>query len=457
MTRVLVVDDEVKLLRLIEGLFADEGWTVSTATRAEEASRRLTSEDYDLLVTDVRLPQRSGIDLLREALEKQPDLPAIVITAYGTVSEAVDAMRIGAFHYLLKPFKMEGLRLLAQQAIRSGRLRRDMAYLRARDGVAAPGRTLAARSPAMQEVVHLIDRVRSTDTTVLILGESGVGKELVAETIHHGSTRQDRPLVRVNCPAIPRDLLESELYGHVRGAFTGANTSRAGAFAMADGGTIFLDEIGDLPFEQQGKLLHVLERQQFSRVGSSDELRVDVRILAATHRDLEAMVARGEFRLDLYHRLNVFPIRIQPLRERREDLPGLVEDLLHRIRQQLGRLALRVADDVQPVLEAYAWPGNVRELRNVLERAGVLTDTDVIEAQHIPFEIRHPPCHLDEEEPTEAGELNEAVEQYKVRIILAALRACGWKKKEAAARLGLSPRALSHYIQRHELERHRGS
>jgi len=455
MTRVLVVDDEVKLLRLIELLFAEEGWAVRTATRAEAAAELLAREEYDLLVTDVRLPQRSGIDLLRDALDMQPDLQAIVITAYGTVGEAVDAMRIGAFDYLLKPFEMEGLRLIAQQAVRAGRARRDLAYLRSRDGVAAPGRTLVTGSPAMQEVAHLIDRVRRMDTSVLLLGESGVGKELVAETIHEGSPRQERPLVRVNCPAIPRDLLESELFGHVRGAFTGANAPRKGKFALADGGTIFLDEIGDLPAEQQGKLLHVLERRRFSRVGSSDEIEVDVRILAATNRDLEGMVELGEFRADLFHRLNVFPIRIPPLRERTEDLADLVDDLLVRLRTQLGLSSLRVSDGVLAALGAYPWPGNVRELRNVLERAAVLAEAGTIETRHLPFEILHPPSCATCGDAREVADLNEAVEQYKVQAILAALRSCGWRKKEAAARLGLSPRALSHYIQRHDLERHR--
>ena len=455
MTRVLVVDDEFKLLRLIETLFVEEGWTVRTAARAGEAARLLAQGDYDLLVTDVRLPKRSGIDLLRDAMEIQPDLQAIVITAYGTVSEAVDAMRIGAFDYLLKPFEMEGLRLIAHQAIRSGRLRRDMAYLRSRDSVAIPGQTLIADSAAMQEVIRLVGRVSPTDSTALLLGESGVGKELVAETIHDRSSRRERPLVRVNCPAIPRDLLESELFGHVRGAFTGASAPRKGKFAMADGGTIFLDEIGDLPPEQQGKLLHVLERRRFSRVGSSDELEVDVRVLAATNRDLGAMVEHGEFRVDLFHRLDVFPIRIPPLRERGEDLPGLVEDLLVRLRERLGLASLRVAGDILPVLDAYPWPGNVRELRNVLERAAVLAEAAVIETHHLPFEIRHPPTCPTCSDAGKLADLNEAVEQYKVQAILAALQACGWKKKEAAARLGLTPRALSHYIQRHDLDRHR--
>ena len=451
MSRILVVDDEVKLLRLISALFEEEGWSVDTATRAEAASEQLSRSVYDLLVTDVRLPQRSGIDLLRDALAAQPDLPVIVITAYGTVTEAVEAMRLGATDYLLKPFEMEGLLHIASKALESGRLRRDYAELRAQTSTARPGHELVAKSAAMAEVLRQVDRVAAVDTTVLLLGESGVGKELVAQTIHDRSLRRDRPLVRVNCPAIPRDLLESELFGHVRGAFTGASTPRKGKFEVSDGGTLFLDELGDLPLEQQGKLLHVLERQCFSRVGSSEEIPVDVRILAATNRDLDDLVAAGRFRADLYHRLHVFPVKIAPLRERPDDLEGLIEQLLVRLALRLGHATpLRIAPAVIDVLREYRWPGNIRELRNILERAAVLAGAGEITSEHLPREIctRVPGPRCGD---VVTGNLNDAVEQFKVHMITDALERNGWRKKAAAAELGLSPRAISYYVQRHGL------
>ncbi len=458
MTRALVVDDEVKLQRLIAGLFEEQGWDVETATRAEDAIELLRREQFELLVTDVRLPRASGIDLLREALTLQPELQAIVITAYGSVSGAVEAMRLGAFDYLLKPFEMEGLLLIARKALEAGRLRRENAYLRSRDQGGRPGYQLVADSPPMQQVVALVDKVAGGGTTVLITGESGVGKELVADTIHRGSPRRDHPLVRVNCPAIPRDLVESELFGHTAGAFTGASGARRGKFELADGGTLFLDEVGDLPLEQQGKLLHVLENRRFNRVGSSREIDVDVRILAATNRDLAAMVEAGTFRRDLYYRLDVFPIEVPPLRQREEDLPGLIDELLARLAASLGRATLSLAPAAMPVLCAYPWPGNVRELRNVLERAAVLCHGGRIEQLDLPAEIigqcGRPDCACAAEG---AGTtLHEGVERYKVQAILTALRACGWVKKDAAARLGLTPRALSHYLARYELERYRG-
>ncbi len=453
MARLLIVDDEAKLLRLLERLFLEDGHQVTTASRAEDAERRLQQDDFALLITDVRLPRRSGIDLLRFARELQPDLQVVVISAYGTVSGAVEAMRLGAFDYLLKPFELEGLRLIAQRALESSRIERENRYLRSQLAGGA-GRGLVADSPAMAGVLELVQRVAPAHSTALILGESGVGKELVAETIHTLSPRADRPLIRVNCPAIPKDLLESELFGHVRGAFTGAEASRAGKFELADGGTLFLDEIGDLPPGQQGKLLSVLETRRFSRVGSGEEIEVDVRILAATNQDLEARVQQGLFRADLYYRLAVLPIHVPPLRERREDLPGLLEQLCARLAQRLGRPGLRVdSDAIVRDLGAYAWPGNVRELRNLLERAAVLSASDTIRSLELPRGAVSVPSPV----PAEDDDLNQAVEDFKRSRILAALRASGWRKKDAAEALGLSPRALSHYIQRYELEAERGS
>jgi len=459
MARLLIVDDEVKLLRLLERLFTDHGHRVATATRAEDAERRLEQADFDLLITDVRLPRRSGIELLQAARALQPDLQVVVISAYGTVSGAVEAMRLGAFDYLLKPFELEGLRLIGERALHAQRMQRENLYLR-NEAAGGPGRTMVADSDAMRGVMQLVQRVAPTSTTVMVQGESGVGKELAAETIHALSARAERPLIRVNCPAIPKDLLESELFGHVRGAFTGADRSRAGKFELADGGTLFLDEIGDLPPTQQGKLLGVLETHRFCRVGSGEEIEVDVRILAATNRDLEQLVEQGAFRADLFYRLAVFPVVIPPLRERPGDLPGLAVELVQRLAQRLGRPALELCPTVLASLADYHWPGNVRELRNLLERAAVLSMDDCIRDVSLPRPTGSAATALtpvDASLPQLAqGELNEAIEVFKSGHILEALQGAGWKKKHAAATLGISPRALSHYIKRYELEDLRG-
>jgi DNA-binding NtrC family response regulator len=453
-TRLLIVDDEVKLLKLLTQLFRAEGHAVDTATCAEDAEVLLRQRAFDLLITDVRLPRRSGIDLLREAIQLQPDLQVIVISAYGTVSGAVEAMRLGAFDYVLKPFEMEGLLLIARKALEAGQLRRDNAYLQSQQQCGRPGHRLVMDSPGMRRVEQLVDKVARLDSTVLLLGESGVGKELVAETIHLRSPRGNRPLVRVNCPAIPRDLMESELFGHVRGAFTGANAARQGKLEVADGGTLFLDEVADLPLAQQGKLLRVLENRSYCKVGSSTELEVDIRILAATNRDLRGMASDGEFREDLFYRLNVFPIEVPPLRDRPEDLGGLTRELLLRLSRSLGRAGLALDDATWSILERYRWPGNVRELRNVLERAAVLAEGRTIRVTDLPVEMMS--ADIDPLTPGD-GEvgLSEQVDRFKIGTILAALRACGWKKKRAADRLGLTPRALSHYVQRYDLERYR--
>lgn len=453
MPRLLIVDDEPKLLRLLHGRFEEEGYSVLTAARTETAEPLLNGANIDLLITDVRLPGRSGIELLKAARAAMPDLQVIIISAYGTVAGAVEAMRLGAFDYVLKPFEMDALVLVAGRALDMSRLRQENTYLRSRDRQIGPGQRIIADSPCMREVLTLLERVAPTDTTVLIRGESGVGKERVAEAIHEHSRRRDGPFIRVNCPAIPKELVESELFGHVRGAFTGASESRKGRFEIANGGTLFLDEVGDLPLEQQGKLLCALETRKFSRVGSVEETHSDVRLLAATHRDLKSLVRNGAFRADLYYRLDVFPITVPPLRERSADLPGLVEELLRRLTVQLGRPKLQLEKRCFQKLERYPWPGNVRELRNVLERAAVLSQTDLI--VNLPPLALLDDTEIDEDKGNLAEDLVPGLEEYKVRRLVDALVACGWKKKEAAERLGLSPRAMSYYIRRYDLEKYR--
>ncbi len=450
MARVLIVEDERKLLGLLAELFADQGHHVATAQRAEEAEQALERSAWDLLITDVRLPRRSGIELLQHARQVQPGLQVIVISAYGTVTGAVEAMRLGAYDYLLKPFELERLLLLAERALESSRLAEENQNLRA-----LKDRHIVSASPSMAEVIRVVERIGPTDTTVLILGESGTGKDVLARRVHALGPRSDRAFVRINCPAIPHNLLESEIFGHVRGAFTGADESRKGKVELAHGGTLFLDEVADMPMEQQGKLLQLLESGVFSPVGTAEEQQADVRVIAATNRDLQEAVLQGRFRQDLLYRINVVTLTLPPLRERLEDLPELTEALLGRLSVKLRRPGLALTPEARHVLGLYHWPGNIRELRNVLERAAVLSREPLLGMGGLPGDLRRL-VEADGIEPDQDGSFSSAVERFKRSTILAALRATGWRKAEAAERLGLSPRAMSHYVKRFELDQYRG-
>ncbi len=452
MRRILVVDDEPKILKLIRNRLEEAGHRIEICGDVTSARALLADEIFDLLITDVRLPDASGVDLLEYARQAVPGIQVILITAYGTVSEGVSAMKLGAFDYLLKPFEMEALHHLAERALGHTDLREELQVLKADVRRRRGSRELVGDSPAMQRVKELIARVAPTPSTVLIQGESGTGKELAAETIHRLSPKSGRPLVRVNCLAIQAELMESELFGHVKGAFTGATSSHKGLFELADGGSLLLDEVADLPLELQGKLLRALEERSICRVGSGKEIPVELRLIAATNVDLAARVAAGRFREDLYYRLCVFPIDLPPLRERAVDIPPLAQCLLGEIATRLGWEETRLNDEAAEALTTYRWPGNVRELRNILERASVLAGDSPIELQHLPTDL------LGGAENGAPGksQLAEKVESYRRQLLLETLQQTAWVKKDAAERLGLSPRALSHYISKYDLDRFRG-
>ena len=451
MRRTLVVDDEPKILRLVSNLLRESGYSVETGADLATARGLLDAEMYDLLVSDIRLPDGSGVDLLDYARQVSPGTQAILITAHGTISEAVRAMKLGATDYIQKPFDMETLRVLVERALDSTGLREEIRRLRSDRDREGGDRALVGDGAALSAVKDLIRKVAPTPSTVLIRGESGSGKELAAEEIHRLGTTPKGPLVKVNCPAIPIELIESELFGHVRGAFTGAHESRKGWFELADGGTLFLDEVADIPPQLQVKLLRVLEENRIYRVGSRRPVVVNARLIAATNADLPQRVADGRLREELYYRLNVFPIIMPPLRERLDDLGALVDELLKRIAVRLGRPRPRYDPSLIEVLGNYTWPGNVRELRNVLERAMVLAGTDDIAVKYLPSEIRVD--HLPDREPE--GDFGHRLESFKVRLLLDALQESGWVKQAAAERLGLSPRAMSHYLARYGLEKYR--
>lgn len=439
---VLVVDDEPRIRRIVEMALGDRGYRVLTAASAEDAAGTLERETVDVVVTDLQLPGRSGLDLLGDLRQERPGLPVILITAYGTVESAVEAIKAGAFDYVLKPFGVDELESLVARALE--------ATPPGGTEDSAPGDLdgVVAASGAMRRIVGLVDQVADAPTTVLLTGETGVGKEVVARLIHRRSSRRDSPFVAVNCAAIPGELLEAELFGAARGAYTGAVKDRPGKLEVADGGTLFLDEIGDMPSSLQPKLLRVLQEGSVERLGSNVARSVDVRILAATHQDLPVLVRDGRFREDLYYRINVFPIHIPPLRDRPEDVAVLARAMLARFGERLGTSATLGAEALDQ-LRSYRWPGNVRELRNVLERAVLLAGGGVIEGVDLPVEGGDV-----NGAPAEDGvlPLNLVVARAERDAIQDALRRTGDNKAQAARLLGISVRTLFYKLEKLDLK-----
>jgi len=372
MAKILIVDDEEHVRGSIKMLLEFEGYQILTASNGQEALDLLQQEDFDLVISDVRMPKMTGLDLLHHIKKMNPLLPVMMITAHATVDDVIEAMREGAFNYLKKPYENDEVVLLVKKALEMNRLQRQIAYLRDEIDQTHPFKNFIGHSPAIKSVFELIRRVAPTFSTVLITGESGTGKELVARAIHDNSPRRDKPMIKVNCVAIPDTLLESELFGHVKGAFTDATYTKPGKFELAEGGTLFLDEIGDMSLSLQGKILRVLQEKEFEPVGGTHVKKADVRIIAATNRPLKKLVKEGTFRSDLYFRLNVVPINIPPLRERPEDIPDLIQHFINKYSQECGKAINRIKPDAITFLQQYDYPGNVRELENLIERAVVL-------------------------------------------------------------------------------------
>ena len=378
--RILIVEDERAIRLALSGLLRREGYQTDQAENGEEAIRALSKDAYDFVLTDLALGSgSSGMDVLRSAKERQPETPVVMITAHGNEKIAVEAMKLGADDYVPKPFDNEEIRLVVRRALERTRLSRENRILRARIERDFGFDNLIGSGPPMRRVFEMIQKVAETDLTVLIRGASGTGKELVAQALHQHSPRKGQPFVAVNCAAISRELVESELFGHEKGAFTGADARRAGRFEAADGGTVFLDEIGDMAPETQAKVLRVLQERSLERVGGTQPIEVDVRVVAATHRDLEAEVKEGRFREDLYYRLKVVDLDLPPLQERPEDLPALAQRFLEQVAERLGREKKQLSDQALARLIRHPWPGNVRELRNVIEQAAVLAPGEAIE------------------------------------------------------------------------------
>ncbi len=408
--QILVVDDEANLRKVLAAQLARDGYEVHTAEDGEAALTFLKEHHIDMVITDLRMPKVDGMDLLRAALRDDASRPVVMITAHGTVDNAVEALKTGAFDYITKPFDQNEVRLVVKKALRT----RDLSSADAtRDVVpTAPkeGRFgIIGESSPILEVYSILERVADTPTTVLITGESGTGKELVARALHENSSRRDRPFIKVNCAAIPKDLMESELFGYERGAFTGAVASKPGRFELASGGTLFLDEIGEIPNEMQVKLLRVLQESEFERVGGIKTIHVDVRLVAATNRDLKREIASGSFREDLYYRLNVVPIALPALRERRSDIPHLIAYFIAKFNARLRKNIDGVEPEAMERLSAYGWPGNIRELENVIERAVLFADSSRIRLDDLADELRSTPSGDDAPRTTPQPAAHESI------------------------------------------------
>jgi DNA-binding NtrC family response regulator len=454
--KILIVDDDPKILDVIASVLKDGGYTVDTAANGTKAIRAIDTDCYDLVITDLKMPEVDGMMVLKHVVDRSPDTMCIILTGYGTIEGAVEAIKAGAFHYITKPVKSAEILTFVEKALKYKLLERENILLRQQLRKKYRFENFVGDSKPIQEVFELIEKVADTDSTILITGESGTGKELIAKAIHYNSQRRDNPMVVINCGAIPEELLESELFGHEKGAFTGAHKSRMGRFELANGGTIFLDEIGDMSPNLQVKLLRVLQEQQFERVGSTRTIGVDIRVIAATNQDLFSAVNKGKFREDLYYRLNVIPINVPPLRERRSDTPLLVDFFVKKFTQEKQKDVKGFTQQAMDTLLQYDWPGNVRELENLVERVVILSDGDEIGLDDIPQSIRQRAKRMESFEvaiPKGDIPFDHAVEEYEKRLILRALEETNWVKTKAAELLQMNRTTLIEKMKKKKLQK----
>ncbi|MCL4847406.1 MAG: sigma-54 dependent transcriptional regulator [Acidobacteria bacterium] len=446
MGRILVADDHDSLRRGLVRVLSEAGHEVEEASNGNLAIERLHSGTFDVVLSDLKMGGADGLDVLRSAKAMQPTTAVILMTAFGSVHTAVEAMRIGAFDFVQKPFEIEEMEVKVEKALEHRRLRHEVDYLRHTQNDIYQFDRIIGASGALQRVLDVVKKVAKSNTTVMIRGETGTGKELIAGAIHHNSLRASRNFVKVNCAALQENLLESELFGHEKGAFTGADKQRIGRFEQADGGSLFLDEVGDMSANTQAKILRVLQEHEFERLGGTRTIRTDVRVIAATNRNLAQMVASGQFREDLYYRLNVVSIDMPPLRERKEDIPALAEFFVRRFAGELKKKIEGLAPDAMKLLLRYNFPGNIRELENTIERAALLADGRVISADDL---------RLGDHETAEGSDAQAVVklpprgiplEEIERRALIEALRMSNWVQKDAAELLAISPRVMNYKI-----------
>ena len=455
---ILVIDDELIILESCNRILSEDGYNVQAAQTGTEGLQKLRKEKFDIVLTDLKMPDISGMEVLKRIMRSHPDIVVVMITGYSTVQTAVEAMKLGAYDYIPKPFTPEELEEAVSKALEKRKQDDGMLYPRlgepeVRDGL----HDLMGKSEKIQEVYRMIKKVAPTNATVLILGESGTGKELVARAIHYDSERSDRRFVAADCSALAPSILESELFGHVKGSFTGAMSTRPGLFEIADSGTLFLDEISNINLEVQGKLLRVLEEREFRPVGSSETRQVDVRFIAATNRDLKAMVAEGSFREDLYYRLNVFPITIPSLRERREDIPIFAYYFLDQLSREARKEIKGFSADAMNLLMQYHWPGNVRELKNVIERLVIMADEDFLGRKHVQRIMEDSTIDTGRPVPRTKDELREAkkrireeaTEDIETAFVIQALSRNDWNVTKAAQDTGMQRQNFQALMRKH--------
>ncbi len=454
--KILVVDDELSMREFLEIMLTKEGYRVQTAVNGKKALDLAEREVFDLAIIDIRMPKMDGIETLIRLKEISPETVILMITAYASTDTAIRAMKQGAYDYITKPFKIEEIKMTIQKALEKKSLEAENTLLRQAVEERYRWGNIIGKSDKMREVFELIEKVSPTKTNVLLSGESGTGKELVAKAVHYNSPRKNKPFIVLNCGAIPENLLESELFGHMRGAFTGAIANKRGLFEAADGGTIFLDEIGELPLPMQVKLLRVIQDREFTRVGGTDSIRVDVRIISATNKDIEEAVRKGEFREDLFYRLNVIQLKLPNLRERKEDIPLLAQHFLKVFSGELGKNIRQISPGGMKLLMKYDYPGNVRELQNMIERAVALEGSNVLTAQNLSSYVDEQHdltrSEINLEIPKEGIDLEKAVENLEKTLILKALEKTRGVKKRAAELLHINFRSMRYRLEKYQID-----
>jgi DNA-binding NtrC family response regulator len=455
MNKILIVDDELNMRLVLQAMLKKEGYAVTTASNGMEALKILKADQMDIVVTDLKMPKLDGMGLLGEIIRDYPSIPVIIITAHGTIATAVDALKKGAFDYITKPFEQDELKQVIQKAVKTRRLDEDEALLNP-DDIDRYG--IIGSSDRITEIFETIKRVAPTTTTILITGETGTGKELIARAIHRNSPRKNNPFIKINCAAIPESLMESELFGYEKGAFTGAATKKQGRFELAHKGTLFLDEVGELPKDMQVKLLQVIQEQEFERVGGLQTIKVDVRLITATNRNLFEDVKDGRFREDLYYRLNVIPAHLPPLRERKEDIPVLIDFFIEKFNKKLDRSVKYIDEKVTNLLIQHAWPGNIRELENLVERMILMARGDTIVFADLPSELKTA-IESDSTSPSGIRQkpfkdiMKNHMEDIEKQMIISVLEECGNNVTRAAKQLGLSRKGLQLKMMKYKLRR----
>jgi two-component system response regulator PilR (NtrC family) len=453
--RILVVDDERSMRELLAIVLRREGYEVLLAENGRAAIDLLEREPVDILISDIKMPDLSGVDVLRAAKKIDQDILGIMITAFASTETAVEAMRLGACDYLSKPFDIDLLKMKVREKIETRQLKQENVLLKRTLGLSHQFANIIGRSESMLEVFKMIETIARTNSTILLTGESGTGKGLVAQAIHFHSLRRDKPMVSLNCGAMPENLLESELFGHMRGAFTGADSNKKGLLEVAERGTVFLDEIGEMSAVMQVKLLRVLQERRFRRVGGLEELTADIRVVAATNQDLARLITEGRFREDLFYRINVIPISLPPLRDRREDIPLLAEHFLAKYNEQMGKEIAGVSRESMELLVKHDWPGNIRELENVMERAVALESTPAILPESLPAPIRGDSVRAVtapiDALPESGFDLEAHVKEIERGYIAEALKRAGGVQVKAAELLGMSFRSFRYYVKKYNL------